>query len=1009
MILFFLAFPFFIFSVKEQIFYNSKYVSFSGSKSTLSFSDSWYFAKISDDDAQSMQKDGHLSIKKLYSNWHILFLSPSQAASYKQKYDIKLKAFSNDDKLLDVTKSSGLFFAEFLENYKPEDTLETKFLNLLENIYQVNTTDINLVLEIPELLSISDAPVNELHNRWVAGIIQDFGPPRMTEYGFQGNRYLKEHGISGEGLSVTIVDSGLDVNNSFFYDPDHQFSFDILNRDHRKIILYNAYGNTRDATNGHGTHTSGTAAGKSMCNNEMSLYNGVADDSKIHFIDISNNEKSTSLLNYPITLLSMTMAVVKSYVNSNSWGSSTRSVSQTKLYDMAAKYLPDRLFAFSAGNSGLKGYITINSPGDGKNILTVGSLGRTYGQYFSDATKNLVLYDENDKTFSLSQFSGIDAFQLTKGIYKCETTTNLNNVDDKVFLTSNPDDICSLYGSLRAAIIASTTTPSCTSSSFPVFLTSASPQEILNISKATVNIEISKEFFTPSVDSTSSRGPAYYGIAKPDIVSPGHQIYSAAANYDLEPGSGCSLNNLIEKTGTSMACPSIAGLATLVNQYFLDGFYPTGKKNPTDSFVPGSSLVRALVILSADKLGANWYPSMDYGHGIADIKNVLKFSDNEYDEKLKIFKDVTIHQGDYKYLKFKVKEKDDGNKKPLRIGMAYLDQPDSSDSSPLIVDLDMYIITPSGKTLYGNQKLNGHEEHFSTFEKIVLDTDPNNEDQVEAGEYTLFVYGGGNFASLRNKFMQFSLCIVGQIDENSFTDWMLLDDEYKNITKCTFPNVGINCQITAEEINGSLNQTQFYTLFESMENYFYINMPKNWNNVTITLKRDKEYPGHIKIQLGFDKLPFTPYSYDLIYVTGNAAYQINLKRSQLKVSSLSFFGVRITNVSPSREQFNFQFSYDRYSPPIPTRSPVPRTWSSATIVTVSIGYSLAGVFFVAFIAFLYLYISSKRYIERQEKERIVRIQQHLAQKNQKIAQELKQTMENSNNSERNIIEDPNVV
>ena len=48
--------------------------------------------------------------------------------------------------------------------------------------------------------------------------------------------------------------------------------------------------------------------------------------------------------------------------------------------------------------------------------------------------------------------------------------------------------------------------------------------------------------------------------------------------------------------GTSMATPIAAGSATLVRQYFTDGWYPTGQPNASAAFGPSASLVKAVLI-----------------------------------------------------------------------------------------------------------------------------------------------------------------------------------------------------------------------------------------------------------------------------------------------------------------------------------------------------------------------------------------------------------------------------
>ena len=120
------------------------------------------------------------------------------------------------------------------------------------------------------------------------------------------------------------------------------------------------------------------------------------------------------------------------------------------------------------------------------------------------------------------------------------------------------------------------------------------------------------------IASFSSFGPTEDGRIKPDIVAPG-EITSASGAAALNDnvdnffsGSGGSSgggnwigNNqdqdweecrVVQISGTSMATPVVAGAATLVRQYFVDGFYPSGAKRASDGFSPTAALVKAALI-----------------------------------------------------------------------------------------------------------------------------------------------------------------------------------------------------------------------------------------------------------------------------------------------------------------------------------------------------------------------------------------------------------------------------
>lgn len=82
------------------------------------------------------------------------------------------------------------------------------------------------------------------------------------------------------------------------------------------------------------------------------------------------------------------------------------------------------------------------------------------------------------------------------------------------------------------------------------------------------------------------------------VSAPGVDIYST------------SLNNGYEfKSGTSMACPHVAGLAVLAYQKY-QGIQP--------------SMVKGKIATSATNLGGSPYPNIPYGYGIINCFNALK-------------------------------------------------------------------------------------------------------------------------------------------------------------------------------------------------------------------------------------------------------------------------------------------------------------------------------------------------------------------------------------------------
>src|SRR5262249_56185319 len=85
------------------------------------------------------------------------------------------------------------------------------------------------------------------------------------------------------------------------------------------------------------------------------------------------------------------------------------------------------------------------------------------------------------------------------------------------------------------------------------------------------------------------------GRRKPDVVGAGVSVRSASGDA-LHSSNNCATKTL---SGTSMAAPTAAGGATLLRQYYTDGFYPTGAKTATDVLGPSAALLKASLINGA--------------------------------------------------------------------------------------------------------------------------------------------------------------------------------------------------------------------------------------------------------------------------------------------------------------------------------------------------------------------------------------------------------------------------
>jgi hypothetical protein len=223
-----------------------------------------------------------------------------------------------------------------------------------------------------------------------------------------------DHNLYGSGQVVSISDSGLDANEAWFTTLDKGAGphteitvadspvLPAVGAEHplNKIFAYwvqpgaNAYDNNARCTPSsslnsyHGTHTSGTIVGDAAGTFGINTYtastpttsghdgaDGMAPNAQLLFQDIGTTGGCLSITDLPGTLHQAYDGGAR--IHSASWGGDDAGAyaSDDFLVDNALWNREDLIFVVAAGNSGSAGAMSVGSPANAKNAISVGALG----------------------------------------------------------------------------------------------------------------------------------------------------------------------------------------------------------------------------------------------------------------------------------------------------------------------------------------------------------------------------------------------------------------------------------------------------------------------------------------------------------------------------------------------------------------------------------------------------------------------------------------------------------
>ncbi|OGS46671.1 MAG: hypothetical protein A3K66_07900 [Euryarchaeota archaeon RBG_16_67_27] len=202
----------------------------------------------------------------------------------------------------------------------------------------------------------------------------------------------------------------------------------------------------------------------------------------------------------------------------------------------------------------------------------------------------------------------------------------------------------------------------------------------------------------------NSRGPTSDGRLKPTLLT----LFdgdSAMSDGSVASGGGLADDHW---PGTSYATPAAAAAATIVRQYFSDGWYPSGAPNPANGRPPSAALVRAVLIASAVQItggqasrsGQDVWPNHEQGFGRVVLSNALRIASFGEPVRPQVHEEVAgILTGDARTYRFSVLSA----AVPLKFVLVWSDYPGTLAASlALVNDLNLEVTAPDGTVYLGN-------------------------------------------------------------------------------------------------------------------------------------------------------------------------------------------------------------------------------------------------------------------------------------------------------------------
>lgn len=432
---------------------------------------------------------------------------------------------------------------------------------------------------------------------------------------FIGAEKLNQAGITGKGVKVGIIDTGIDYTHSMFLGEGTAEAYKAINPSvsaagfpNKKVVGgIDLAGTSFDSGSpefqnhipkpdvnpldeaGHGTHVAGTVAGMG---DNVNTYNGMAPDAELYAIKVFGAEGSTSDI---VVIAALEYAADPNADAKNddeldvvnlSLGSSYGN--PHILYAEAIKNLVNggTVVVASAGNSGHSDYI-VGAPGTSDAALSVAAsvddgdhLWKFSASRFNLGTEVLLVEAIQAATTKKIEdagaisgnlvYVGLAAVDLTEE-QKAALKGNVALID-RGQVNFNEKVKRAVAGGAIGVVVANNKEGAPivmgTTDKFDIPAIMITLADANKVKAAMKNSSVNFEFKTdlkiekPGIIDTltdfTSKGPrSVDGFIKPEISAPGENVISAAM------GQG---NKAVQMSGTSMAAPHMTGVVALIRQ-----------------------------------------------------------------------------------------------------------------------------------------------------------------------------------------------------------------------------------------------------------------------------------------------------------------------------------------------------------------------------------------------------------------------------------------------------------